>query len=438
MSLRSDAQRIWLAGVDAVRSDRLVADAVRVRGDELWFGTSSFALGDIGRIAVVGAGKAGAGMTAALEEALGDELLAAKEVRGWVNVPADCIRPTRRVHLHAARPPRVNEPTEQGVEGTRHILEIVADLGPDDLCVVLISGGGSALLPAPAVGVSLEDKLAITRLLSQAGADIVQLNTVRKHLSAVKGGGLARACTAGRLVALVISDVPGDPLDLIASGPTADDHSSAGDAADVLCLFGLDRTFRHVLDRLLATRPRPIPFPSDRVTNLVVGNLERAVAVARDEAISLGYATSTEIATSPEGAAEQVGRRLAGLALSMRDEGGRRCLVSGGEPTVEVAVDHGLGGRNQQLVLAGLPYLGDGCDLALLSGGTDGEDGPTDAAGAVVESAVIDAMRRRGLDPREHLLRNDAYPFFDELDALIRTGPTHTNVCDLRVVLTDG
>jgi len=435
--LRSDALRIWRAGVEAVRTERLIEETVRAGADRLWIGPERFDLGAIGRIAVVGAGKAGAGMVVALERALGNEVLTSKDVHGWVNVPADCLRDTRRVHLHPARPAGLNEPTEAGVEGTQRILAIASALGPSDLCIALISGGGSALMPAPIEGITLDDKLAVTRRLSEAGADIVQLNTVRKHLSAIKGGGLARTCGAGRLVSLIVSDVLGDPLDLIASGPTVEDPSTAGAALDVLRRFSLDRTLPRVTRALSALPTSSEPFPTHRVTHRVIGNLVRAVAAAREEAERLGYETCAEMATCPEGPAEELGARLAGLALAMRHDGGRRCLISGGEPTVALAEEHGTGGRNQQLVLAALPRLGDGDGLALLSGGTDGEDGPTDAAGAWVDADVIAAAGHSGLDPAHHLSRNDAYPFFDALGSLIRTGPTHTNVCDLRVVLTD-
>ena len=435
--LRADALRIWRAGVGAVRSERLVAEAVRVVEGQLQVGTERLDLESIDRIGVVGAGKAGAGMAVALEEALGDDLLRAKKVHGWVNVPADCVRATRRIHLHAARPAGINEPTAEGVEGTRRILEIAADLGPRDLCIALISGGGSALMPAPVEGITLDDKLSVTRLLSAAGADIGQLNTVRKHLSEIKGGALARICGAGHLVALIISDVLGDPIDLIASGPTVEDRSTPSDALDVLRRFGADEAVPRVTGYLRSGSSDHHERPSPRVTNVIIGNLQRAVSAARAEAERLGYSTAAEVAIAAEGPAEAVGKRLAGLALAMRHDGGRRALLSGGEPTVTLATDHGLGGRNQQLALAALPYLGDGHDLVLLSGGTDGEDGPTDAAGAVVDADVIDAMRRQDLDPVTHLARNDAYSFFDPLHALVRTGPTHTNVCDLRVVLTD-
>ena len=235
--LRRDALRIWQAGLEAVRPERLVPQWLRVEGRTLVIGSevdaascrvlAALPLDSIRRIAVVGGGKAGAGMAEAVERALGPELMAEKQLVGWVNVPADCIRPLRRIHLHAARPAGVNEPRPEGVAGANEILRLVESLGPDDLCLCLISGGGSALMPAPVEGITLADKLAVTRHLSAAGANIEQLNTVRKQLSRIKGGGLLRACRAGRLATLIISDVLGDPLDAIASGPTVCDSVSA-------------------------------------------------------------------------------------------------------------------------------------------------------------------------------------------------------------------
>ncbi|MHC4177677.1 MAG: DUF4147 domain-containing protein, partial [Planctomycetota bacterium] len=220
--LRRDALQIWQAGVDAVRSEQLVRDILRVEDSTLLVGDEQLQLDAIGRIGVVGAGKAGAGMAAVVEEVLGPRLMEQKQLAGWINVPGDCVRELSRIKLHAARPPGVNEPTPAGAAGSREILRIVESLGPDDLCLCLISGGGSALMPAPVEGITLDDKLAVTKYLSAAGANIEQLNTVRKQLSRIKGGGLAQACRAGRLVSLIISDVLGDPLDVIASGPTTE------------------------------------------------------------------------------------------------------------------------------------------------------------------------------------------------------------------------
>ncbi len=453
--LRDDALRIWRAGLAAVDAGRLVRDHLRCDGAWLHAGDEPpLDLRRVRRIAVVGAGKAGAGMAAAVEEILLPVCAAAGiELAGWINVPADCVRPLKRVTLHAARPAGVNEPTEAGVAGTQEILRLVGELTPDDLCIALVSGGGSALLPAPVKGVSLADKVAVTRFLSAAGANITELNTVRKRLSRIKGGGLARACGAGTLLALIISDVPGDPLDIIASGPTVPDHSTNADASAVLARFDPDCTrVPESVYRALAPGQWPgggsaaLPQKASAVSgphvvNLIIGNNATAVDAAGMEAERLGYSHAMTAATKPEGAVEEIGRHLAQMALAMRAGEGPDCLISGGEGTVQLIADadRGLGGRNQQLALAALNELAkhDPRGIALVSAGTDGEDGPTDAAGAIVDAATIAAAAERGLNPADYLRRNDAYRFFAPLGGLLVTGPTHTNVCDLRVLLVN-
>lgn len=459
-SLREDAFAIWQAGLEAVQSDRLVRQWVRVTDEELRIGTDPESMvriqrASLGHVAVVGAGKAGAGMAEGLEAALGDSFLHDHHVTGWVNVPADCVRELSRIILHAARPAGVNEPTESGAAGAERILQLVSGLSENDLVICLLSGGGSALLPSPAPGISLEDKQQVTRLLSGAGANIEQLNTVRKQLSGIKGGGLARACRAGRLVTLIISDVLGDPLDVIASGPTVPDSSTPADALRVLEQFVTDSTqapsavWEYL--REAASRDSERAVPTCQVTNFVIGNNRVAVEAARAEAERRGYTATAHASTKLEGEAEQLGRDLLRRGLQMRDAGQRAALISGGEPTVRLADAsvRGSGGRNQQLVLASLdevlhdsqgnaaydqenPLAG----LAILSAGTDGEDGPTDAAGAVIDEAVVEQMRAARLDPIDYLQRNDAYHFFGATGGLLKTGPTDTNVCDVRVVVT--
>ncbi len=445
--LREDVLAIWNAGVAAVDSQRLVREHVQVAGDDLVVGDEVFSLATIERIAIVGAGKAGAGMATGIEAVLAD-VAEAKHLSGWVNVPEDCLRPLKCITLHGARPAGVNEPTEAGVVGAKKILDIVGSLGPNDLCFCLISGGGSALLPAPVDAITLADKQAVTKHLSGAGANIEQLNTVRKQLSQIKGGGLARACRAGRLVTLIISDVIGDPLDVIASGPTVSDSKTAKDALDVLEQFdarnaGISAAVFDYLSAEASTRETRGSITS-AVHNVVIGNNAAAVDAAGIEAERRGYSHAMTAATTLEGAAEDIGQHLADMAMRMRDEPGPDCLITGGEPIVQLvdADKRGKGGRNQQLVLAALLRLmKSDCtkanplrDIALLAGGTDGEDGPTDAAGAFVDEAAVATLRELGLDAQDFLARNDAYHFFAQLDSLIKTGPTHTNVCDLRVV----
>jgi glycerate 2-kinase len=441
--LREDALAIWQAGVDAVRSDRLVREFVQVAGSQLLVGDEPIDLPSIRRIAVVGAGKAGAGMAAGLEEALGEPLMAQKQLSGWINIPDDCRRKLSRITLWSARPAGVNEPTADGVYGAEWILDTVAALGPDDLCFCLLSGGGSALLPAPVDGVSLADKVALTKFLSSAGANIQELNTVRKHLSRIKGGGLARACRAGRLITLIISDVIGDPLDVIASGPTVEDTSSPEEALAILRRLDPQRQvpasiYEHLESAVRGDRRKS---PRCEVTNLVIGNNALAVDAAGIEAERRGYSHAMQAATKLEGPAEEIGVHLAEMAMSMRSADGPDCLITGGEPTVRLAPleTRGKGGRNQQLVLAALERLlqagrNSAEGIVLLSGGTDGEDGPTDAAGAILTENLAAAMQERNLEPAGYLRRNDAYTFFEQLGGLIKTGPTHTNVCDLRVV----
>jgi len=289
------------------------------------------------------------------------------------------------------------------------------------------------------------------------------LNTVRKQLSRIKGGGLARACRAGRLVSLIISDVSGDPLDVIASGPTVEDPSTPADALAVLNKFdarnaGISNAVFEYLEKRGQNYFSSLPFnqtqknssdPFSSVVNVIIGNNAVAVDAAGMEAERRGYSHAMTSATTLEGPAEDVGRHLADMAVRMRNQAGPDCLITGGEPTVALVEEsrRGLGGRNQQLVLAALEHLlrneaagppGECLDgIALLSGGTDGEDGPTDAAGAIIDASTVAAMQQRRLDPADYLARNDAYHFFQPLDALIKTGPTHTNVCDLRVAVVD-
>jgi len=456
-NLRQDAVKIWNAGVDAVRAEALVKREVMVEEDRLIIGEHQWLRCDFDQVLVVGAGKAGAAMTHGLISAIGDWL----PVSGWVNVPEGTEQPEHSlqsdpcsVHLHPARPTGINEPTEQGVFGTEQIIAKVESAGKRDLCIALISGGGSALMPAPIAGITLADKLEVTRFLSASGADIEQLNTVRKHLSRVKGGGLLTACRAGQLVTLVLSDVLGDPLDLIASGPTVIDPSTPQQALEVLSTYDPDRKLPDSVYRTLQlAKEQDNPKPGTelcRHTAIVLGNNALAVDEAGIVAEQQGYNHVMQSARQSEGAAEDVGRNLAEMAIHMlrnqTEMHQNDCLITGGEPTVVLAPEEirGLGGRNQQLILSAYQTLlaSDLSDrewdrICLLSGGTDGEDGPTDAAGAILDSAVHQNARSIMLDAGDYLARNDAYHFFEKAGGLLKTGPTGTNVCDIRVVVVD-
>jgi hydroxypyruvate reductase/glycerate 2-kinase len=436
-NLRQHARAIWQAAVDAARPEVLVPEAIA---------HSDLPLADnlarARRILVVGAGKAGAAMCVAVEHALAPHL---DRMEGLVNVPAGNLPPLRAIRLHVARPAATNQPTEEGVAGTRQILDLVVHARPDDVALCLLSGGGSALLPGPVEGITLEDKQQVTRLLHACGATINEMNTVRKHLSSVKGGRLAQAFTGQALFSLIISDVIGDPLDVIASGPTAPDPTTFPDALAVLEHYQLGPRVPAAVLRHLERGGRgevpetPKHLPAS-VHNLIIGNNGRSLAAAEQTARGLGY-NVLNLGSYIEGETRPVAVALTGIARSIRADGRPlappACLLSGGETTVTLAENHGRGGRNQEFVLAAAVKLGrDGLrDLVVLSGGTDGEDGPTDAAGALADEDTWIHAQQQGLAPAAFLARNDAYPFFEATGDLVRTGLTQTNVMDVRVIL---
>jgi len=424
--LRDDARAIWDAAVAAVEPGRLVRAAL-----------PEFDLA--GPILVVGGGKAGTAMAVAVEDALADRL---DHVSGWVNVPAGTERRLARIVTHPARPAGSNHPAAEGVAGVAEMLARIDAAGPGDAVLCLLSGGGSALLPCPADGVTLDDKQRANRVLHACGATIAELNCVRKHLSGFKGGRLAQrvAARGARLVSLILSDVVGDPLDVIASGPTAADPTTFADALAVLDRYGVRADVpAAVVAHLERGRAGDIPetlkadLPS--VTNRVIGSNRVALAAAAAEAVRRGYHLF-DLGAFLEGETAPLAVAHAGLVRSVRRDGvpvrPPACILSGGETTVTLSPDAGKGGRNQEFVLTALVHLGaEGMrDVCVLSGGTDGEDGPTDAAGAVASAATC-----RVAGAADHLRRHDAYPFFAGAGDLLLTGPTGTNVADVRVVL---
>ncbi|MEZ6060455.1 MAG: DUF4147 domain-containing protein [Planctomycetaceae bacterium] len=447
MNLRNQAIAIWKSAIAAVDSEVLVRRAVRIENDRLCIGSEFVDIATIGHIEVVGAGKAGSGMASAVEAEFRN-LPPHITYSGWVNVPEDCVQPLEHITLHAARPAGVNEPTAAGVRGTEEILRRLGALSEDDLCLVLISGGGSALLPAPESGISLEDKLQVTRLLAAAGAPIHDLNCVRSQLSRIKGGGLLRACAAKRVIALIISDVIGDPLDVIASGPTVASEATPGDALDVLKRYepGLRDVPESVVAHLQSAvkQARRFVAADKRVCNLVIGNNQTALGAAAKEAERRGFRI-VSLGSQNSGQAADFGRSFFSRLQSLKSadpNGDRRdvCLLAGGETTVRLAdtIQPRRGGRNQELVLAAIaahPSVDDWTDIALLSGGTDGEDGPTPAAGAFADEAILRRMQELQMHPDDYLSINNSYAFFEQLRGLLLTGPTHTNVMDVQVGL---
>ena len=457
MSLREHAEAIWRAGVAAVDSSAAVRRHISCDGTTLHIAGVSLSLSQLGRIEILGAGKAGAGMAAGAESAL-LEHLPASQISGWVNVPADCVRPLQRIQLHAARPAGINEPTSEGVVGTNEILRRISNLQQNDVCLVLLSGGASALLCSPVPQISLADKLAVTRALASSGAPIQELNLVRTQLSQVKGGRLAVACTAGTLIALIISDVIGDPLEVIGSGPTTPAPSRADQAQEILKRRQLLQSIPRSVLSFLESRPGAQAELATKtaVRNVIVASNRIAMEAAAARARELGYDVES-LGSENAGVAAAEGRELMQKLLANREAGKENnaklplCILSGGEPTVDLRnttaaispaqttpLASAKGGRNQELVLAAIDRNPDPADwhgIVLLSAGTDGEDGPTDAAGAVADAELLARMALQKTDHSASLAAHDSYHFFETLGGLLKTGPTHTNVMDLRVAL---
>jgi glycerate-2-kinase len=335
-------------------------------------------------------------------------------------------------------------PDEAGVEATREAIRMIRQLaGNDTLVLCLISGGGSALFLAPCDGVSLEEKQETTRLLLLNGAEIQELNAVRKHLSLVKGGRLAEIARPAKVVSLILSDVIGDPLDVIASGPTSPDRSTFGEALAVIDKYGLrSRMPRKALDVLQMGARGEIPDtpkPGDplfrNVENRIIGSNRIAVGAAKHKAEELGFPAEV-LTTELRGEAREAGRWLAGKAVEGLGTAGRKCLIAGGETTVTVR-GNGLGGRSTELALAFAGAVRAMGGITLLSAGTDGTDGPTDAAGAIVDGETVPRAEKLGLDPDAYLGDNDSYNFFKKTGGLLVTGPTGTNVMDIVAALIE-
>lgn len=408
----------------------LLRASLQRHGRILRAGGRNFDLDEIDGIVVLGCGKAGAAMALVVEELLGERVSA-----GLVVVKDGHLAPTRRISIVEAGHP---VPDARGERAAVRLLELAAGAGRRDLVLFLVSGGGSALTPAPAPPVTLAEKQAVTRALLGAGAPIGELNAVRKHLSRFKGGQLARAAEPGSVLTLVLSDVIGDPLDVIASGPTAPDPTTFSDALEVLRARGvLDGAPESVRQRLtagargeIAETPKPGEPVFQRVTNVVIGNNAVIAAAAVERARELGY--RPELLTRElEGEARVVARDLVDRARRLPPPA---CLIATGETTVIVR-GGGRGGRCQEFALAAALEIDGERGVAVLAAGTDGTDGPTDAAGATVDGTTAERGRRAGLDPNAALDDNDAYRILRATGDLIVCGPTNTNLLDLYVVL---
>jgi glycerate 2-kinase len=439
IDLRETANQIIRQSLQAVNPAEAVRRALTLKeGSRLGIGDQEIDLDGFTRIVAVGAGKAGQPMSRALEEVLGDRIEG-----GLVVVKDGHGGPTDRVRIIEASHPI---PDDRGVAASREIAAILEGCDEKTLVICLISGGGSALMPAPVEGISLADKQKTTRLLLGCGADIGEINTIRKHLSFLKGGGLVRLAAPARVVSLVISDVVGDRLDAIASGPTLADNSTWQDCHDILERYGIrhqipDAVRRRVEDGLSGRVPDTIkpgnPLLDQSVLRLVATN-RQCLAVAAETARRLGFIPLI-LSSTIEGETREVSRVHTAILKECLASGMPAavpcCLISGGETTVTLGPKHGKGGRNQEFALAAALELAGLEGVLAVSLGTDGTDGPTDAAGAWADGQTICRAGALGLDARAFLDSHDAYNFFKKLDDLIVTGPTRTNVMDIRLML---
>jgi len=435
--LRRDARTIFDAGLRAVDPAELVKRELRRPRDMLEVAGRHYDLAKYRRLYVVGAGKASARMASAVEDIADGSLHG-----GIVIVKYGHSVPLNKIKVIAAGHP---VPDEAGANATREIIAALSQAKKDDLILCLLSGGGSALLSYPADNLSLEDKQTMTRLLLDCGAKIQEINAIRKHLSRVKGGRLAQLASPATIVSLILSDVVGDHIESIASGPTAPDGTTFSDCWRIIERYGLigqiPTTVRDFLEQGVQGKIAETPKPGDRlfekVQNVIVGNNRTALLAAEHQAEALGYHTLI-LSSFIEGEAREAALFHSAIAkeiISTDNPVSRpACVISGGETTVTIRSD-GRGGRNQEFALAAAIEIDGTEGVAILSGGTDGTDGPTDAAGGIVDGTTIKRAKNRGLEANYYLNRNDSYRFLQAAGDLLVTGPTFTNVMDLRLVL---
>lgn len=423
-----------LAAVDPFQATRAV---LQREGDTLNVAGRTFDLQTFRRIIVLGAGKASAPMTQAVEEVLGDKIS-----EGLVVVKYDHGAPTHHVEIAEAAHPR---PDAAGVAAGERILQLAQSAQADDLVITLLSGGGSALLVAPAPGLTLADVQAMTDALLASGATIHEVNTLRKHCETLKGGQLARAVAPATLITLALSDVVGSPLDVIASGPTVPDASTWEDAWAIVRRFDLEEKLPPpIVARLkagLAGEIADTPKDDDPVFTtahtLVIADNRVAALAAAARAKELGY-NPLLLTTYLEGEAAQVARVAVALGREVLAHAAPvappACLILGGETTVTLGTQPGKGGRNQELALAAAIALAGESEITVVSLATDGSDGPTDSAGGIADGGTVARGRELGFDAEEYLRRHNAYPYLQATHDLLKTGPTQTNVNDLAFV----
>lgn len=431
--------RVLAASINAVDPANSVAKNLQRKQSQLTAGSQIFDLNTIQRVFVIGFGKASIPMGQAAAKILGNYLT--QGILITKSHPRELkIKNSPFTIIEASHP----VPNERGVEGAKLIIEHLQSTRPNDLVIFLISGGGSALLTAPVHNVFLADLQKLNNILLASGADITEINTLRKHLSQVKGGNLARMAYPAKVISLILSDVMGDPLDVIASGPTVPDPTTYEDANEVINKYGFSQELplpirNHILRGTLGGIPET-PKENDptflNTHNVIIGNNHKAAQAAVEQAALEGFNTFI-LTTRLKGEASKIGPILASIAQQINDSGEPlprpACIIAGGESTVTLQGD-GLGGRNQELALSAVADLAGLSDTFLVTLATDGDDGPTDAAGAVVTGNTLSQANHQGLDHAEYLSRNAAYDFFDPLGDLFKPGPTQTNVNDISFI----
>lgn len=428
------------AALSAVDPRNAVLNVLQRTGDRLTVGDRQYDLTQFARIFVIGAGKAGAPMTQAVEQVLGDRITA-----GLVVVKTDHGGPTEYVTIAEASHPM---PDAAGVAAGQQILALAHQAGPNDLVIAVLSGGGSALLVAPADGLTLADKQSMTNALLACGATINEINCLRKHCSAVKGGQLARAVAPATLITLALSDVIGSPLDVIASGPTVPDASTWAEAWAVVEKYDLAAKLPPaVIARLqagiagaIADTPKAADPAFATTQNVIVADNRVAAEAALAQARALGY-HALLLTTYVEGEAAHVAKVAVALAKEVRATGqplaAPACLILGGETTVTLGATPGRGGRNQELALAAALGLQSTPGVTIISLATDGSDGPTDSAGGMADQGTVARGAAVGFSAADHLRRHDAYAFLQATNDLLLTGPTQTNVNDLIFIFVE-
>lgn len=435
--LRKDSEKIFYAGLKAADPFEAVKKFVYREGNLLKIGRNSYPLNDFKHIYIVGAGKAGAPMGKAIEIILKNRI-----EKGFINVKYGYVQELEKIKINQAGHPI---PDEAGVKGTREIARLLQDSRKDDLVICLISGGGSALLPLPAEGIILKEKQQTTQLLLKCGASIEEINTVRKHLSRIKGGWLAKIAYPAQLISLILSDVIGNPLTVIASGPTVPDTTTYEDCWRIVKKYNLSgKLSSSVLNHLDKGRKGEIPETPKggnpifkRVKNIIVGSSSLAIKAARNQAKKLGYHTLI-LSSFIEGETREVARVHTAIAKEILTSGNPvpapAFILSGGETTVTIK-GKGLGGRNQEFALSAAIEIKGMENVIILSAGTDGSDGPTNAAGAIADGTTLLRAEKIGINAQEYLEDNNSYYFFQKLKDLFITGPTNTNVMDLHLLL---